>query len=74
MREPEGDVMAGASVRRQIDDLARVLQEYGGKASDWAKATSSAFRTRAGEVLETHGYENLATGEVAELKSVITTP
>jgi RHS repeat-associated protein len=70
----QGIPMAGAGMRRQIDDLARLLQEYGGKASDWVKVTSSAYRTRAGEILETHAYENLATGEVVEPKSILTVP
>jgi RHS repeat-associated protein len=70
----QGRTMAGADMRRQIDDLARLLQEYGGKASDWVKVTSSAYRTRAGEILETHAYENLASGEVVEPKSILTVP
>jgi hypothetical protein len=69
-----GKTMAGAGVRRQIDDLARILQEYGGRASDWAKITSSPYRTRSGGLLETHAYEDLATGDVVELKSVLTRP
>jgi RHS repeat-associated protein len=65
-------VIAGAGVRRRVDDVARLVQQYGGKVTDWAKVTSSAFRSRVGEVIETHAYRNVVTGEVVELKSVIT--
>jgi hypothetical protein len=62
----QGKVMAGAGVQRQIDDIVRLVQEYGGNVSDWAKVTSSAYRTSAGQILEIHAYENLATGQVVE--------
>jgi RHS repeat-associated protein len=64
-----GRVMAGAGVRREIDDLPRLIDQYGGDAADWTKITSSTYKTRAGELLETHAYRNVRTGEIVELKS-----
>ena len=66
--------MAGAGTSKEIRDLARLLQTYGGKASDWVKVTSATFRDSTGALLETHAYEDLATGEVYELKSQLSFP
>jgi hypothetical protein len=67
----QGKVMAGAGVQRQIDDIARIVQEYGGNVSDWTKVTSYAYKTPAGQIIAVHAYENLANGLVVEPKSVM---
>jgi len=64
-----GRSIAGAGTRKAIDDLPRLLSQYGGKAEDWAKVSSSSFRTRAGQLIEAHGYRNVRTGETIELKT-----
>jgi RHS repeat-associated protein len=60
-----GEAFAGAGFKREIDDLPRLLRQYGGKPEHWVKIKS----TTPG--LRTHAYKNLDTGVVVELKSKI---
>lgn len=61
-----GKAIAGAGTKVPIRDVGRLISEYGGKAEDWIKVTSTA----PGH-LQTHAYRNLVTGEVVELKSIL---
>ncbi len=61
-----GKTIAGAGVTREIDEIARLVTQYGGEAGDWAKITGTATAH-----LQTHAYRNIVSGEVVELKSVI---
>jgi hypothetical protein len=60
-----GRVIAGVQSRVPIRDVARLVNQYGGRAEDWVKITS----TTPG--LQTHAYKNTVTGVVVELKSKI---
>jgi hypothetical protein len=60
-----GKVIAGAGSKVAIRDVARLVSQYGGKAEDWVKISS----TTPG--LQTHAYRNIVTGVVVELKSKI---
>jgi RHS repeat-associated protein len=64
-----GKVIAGAGVRRQIDDLPRLIKTYGGDASDWTKITSNTSQAPDGTNISVHAYKNITTGMVVELKT-----
>jgi len=67
-------VIAGGNTGRPIDDLPRLLAEYGGDARDWQKISSNPNIMRIGKSifkLETHAYRNTTTGKIVEPKSVI---
>jgi len=61
--------IAGAGSTRQIDDINRLVSQYGGDASDWAKVRSSNFKAADGTSFEIHAYRNVRTGESFELKT-----
>ena len=61
-----GKAIAGAGAHVPLRDVGRLVSQYGGKAGDWAKVTSSA----PGH-MQTHAYRNVVTGKVVELKSII---
>ena len=61
-----GKAIAGAGTNVPLRDVERLVSQYGGKASDWAKVTSTA----PGH-LQTHAYRNVVTGEVIEFKSIL---
>ncbi len=61
-----GRAIAGAGTNVPLRDVGRLVKEYGGKAGDWAKVTSTA----PGHA-QTHAYRNVATGKIVELKSII---
>jgi RHS repeat-associated protein len=67
----QGNPIAGAGASKPIRDIVRIVQEYGGKVSDWSKVTSYPYQTPAGQIIEVHAYETLATGQVVEPKSVM---
>jgi RHS repeat-associated protein len=60
-----GKVIAGVGSKVALRDVARLVSQYGGKAEDWVKISS----TMPG--LQTHAYRNIVTGVVVELKSKI---
>jgi hypothetical protein len=62
-----GRAIAGAGARsKSINDVARLVNTYGGHPEQWAKVTSTA----AGHI-QTRAYRNVITGQLVELKSVI---
>ena len=61
-----GKAIVGAGTNKRLNDVGRLVKEYGGKAGDWAKVTSTA----PGHA-QTHAYRNVATGKIVELKSII---
>jgi hypothetical protein len=65
-----GRAIAGPGLRRAVDDLPRLMNEYGGAESDWFKMSSDAFKAPDKSIIETHAYKNMTTGQVVELKSV----
>ncbi|HET6586917.1 MAG TPA: RHS repeat-associated core domain-containing protein [Oleiagrimonas sp.] len=64
-----GKAMAGAGTKTPIRDVGRLVKEYGGKASDWAKVTSQSRVASDGTRFETHAYRNVRTGELVEPKT-----
>jgi hypothetical protein len=64
----ELEKMAGAGVKRAIDDLPRLISQYGGEAADWAKMTTRSAEISPGRSIQLHFYENEATGEIVEMK------
>ena len=63
--------MAGAGTRTPIRDAPRLVAQHGGRAADWAKVTSGTHKLSDLTTIEVHGYRNVATGKVVELKSKI---
>ena len=59
----EGTVIAGTGSRVALRNAEKLAAEYGGKATDWVKKTSTSYRGSDGVAIETHWYENVATGE-----------
>ncbi len=66
-----GKPIAGAGTPEPIDDLPRLLAEYGGKEGDWAKVVSRAYEVDDLTKIQVHCYKNLVTGKIFELKSVL---
>jgi hypothetical protein len=66
-----GKVIAGAGAKREIDDVARLVAQYGGEPSDWAKVTSEAHKLPDGSIISVHGYRNVVTGQTVEPKTKI---
>jgi hypothetical protein len=64
-----GKVIAGAGSKRAIDDVGRLVSEYGGNKNEWAKISSETYKAADGSVVETHAYRNVATGVTVEPKS-----
>jgi hypothetical protein len=66
LRNGGGRAIAGAGTNRPIDDIARLVNQYGGSPEDWSKITSTAVGH-----LQTHAYRYNPTNTVVELKSII---
>jgi hypothetical protein len=67
-----GSAMAGsgATSGRALRDAARLAEQYGGSASDWAKMTTRS-RVAGGANISVHWYENVRTGARVEFKTPI---
>jgi RHS repeat-associated protein len=63
-----GEPFAGAGTSVPLNDVNRLVSEYGGSVNDWAKMTSSNYTSSNGFYFETHWYENLETGQQVEFK------
>lgn len=68
-----GTAIAGAGARRgrAIQDIDRLLAQYGGEAGDWTKMTTRAHVADDGTKLSVHWYENIRTGQRVEFKTKI---
>ena len=64
-----GEVIAGVGHKTPIRDVPRLVAQYGGEASDWAKIKSFNFKGADGVSFETHAYRNVQTGQTVELKT-----
>jgi RHS repeat-associated protein len=64
-----GTIMAGPGGRVPFRDALRLVSEFGGKALDWVKKTSSSFTDGKGTRFETHWVENIKTGQRVEFKT-----
>src|SRR5690554_1994548 len=59
---------AGRTIIRSLKSGPRLARQYGGKATDWVKKTSSSY-SKNGKTFETHWYENISTGQRVEFKT-----
>lgn len=83
LADGEGEALAAKSVASMADegrliagpggapfrDVARVVEQYGGSAQEWAKMSSRKFVDAAGRSFETHWVQNLVTGARTEFKT-----
>lgn len=67
----KGQAIAGAGTKTALRDAGRLAEQYGGKAGDWAKVSSTNFRAADGTPISTHAYQNTATGQIVEMKTKI---
>jgi len=67
----KGVPIAGAGSKTPLRDSNRLANEYGGNASDWAKRSSTRHKAPDGRSFETHWYENSATGQRVEPKTIV---
>ena len=85
--ELAGEALSGVGQRiiaagDEIRDVPRLVSQYGGKASDWVKLSTSgidpskmqiyAQQAGRGTPIQMHYYKNIATGAIVEMKSVFT--
>jgi hypothetical protein len=66
-----GIPVAGAGTKTVLRDANRLVNEYGGNASDWAKRSSTQYTATDGRKFETHWYENSVTGQRVEPKTIV---
>ncbi|HEM2809403.1 TPA: hypothetical protein U0616_001188 [Streptococcus suis] len=57
------EVIAGKGVRRQIDDIRRLVRDNGGDANDWPKVKGHAILTD-GTKAEVHWYQAKNIGKI----------
>jgi len=62
--------IAGNGTNVPLNDVSRLVAEYGGQASDWSKVSSSSYTAADGTQFEIHAYRNAVTGQVVEPKSI----
>lgn len=65
-----GRAIAGAGHKTPIRDVERLVDQYGGKASDWTKVSSGVRVAADGTRFEIHAYRN-AAGDLFEPKTKI---
>ncbi|MGP2518212.1 hemagglutinin repeat-containing protein [Yersinia sp. 2545 StPb PI] len=65
-----GTSVAGKGAKDPLRDAPRLAAEYGGKAEDWSKVSSSSYKAADGTIFEIHAYRNALTGKVVEPKSI----
>uniref|UniRef100_UPI001F345321 VENN motif pre-toxin domain-containing protein n=1 Tax=Yersinia thracica TaxID=2890319 RepID=UPI001F345321 len=65
-----GTSVAGKGAKDPLRDAPRLAAEYGGKAEDWSKVSSSSYKAADGTIFEIHAYRNGLTGKVVEPKSI----
>lgn len=65
----EGEVIAGAGTKTELRAADRLSSQYGGNAGDWSKVSGGNHVAKDGTKIETHAYQNSATGQVVEPKT-----
>jgi hypothetical protein len=68
LRTGGGYPIAGAGTNKGIDDVGRLVTQWGGRPQDWVKLTSKSYELPGGRTLEVHAYRNVQTGQTVELK------
>lgn len=67
-----GKIIAGRGSNKIFRDAALVVEQYGGKASDWVKKVSdTVYRAPDDVQIETHWVENINTGAREMFKTVM---
>jgi RHS repeat-associated protein len=61
-------VIAGQGAKSALRDAPRLAAQYGGRAEDWVKMTSTQYRVVDGVNQQVHWYENVAKGLRVEPK------
>ncbi|MBI1854181.1 MAG: RHS repeat-associated core domain-containing protein [Planctomycetes bacterium] len=64
-----GAAFAGAGTAKPLNDIQRLMSEYGGSATDWVKIRSSNYVAPDGVSFEVHAYQNIRTTQVVEYKT-----
>jgi hypothetical protein len=64
-----GSILAGGASSTPLRAATRLADQYGGRADDWVKRSSSSYRGIDGHQFETHWYEDLGTGARVEFKT-----
>lgn len=73
----KGVITHGAMIQKPLGDIKRILSQYGGRATDWVKKSSSSHKGSSlykGNKIpqtETHWFENIRTGQRVEFKTII---
>jgi RHS repeat-associated protein len=67
----KGVSIAGSGSKTPLRDSNRLANEYGGNSADWAKRSSTRHKAPDGRSFETHWYENSATGQRVEPKTIV---
>jgi len=62
-------IFGGAGANKPLTEASRLVGEYGGRAADWVKISSSNFKAADGVSFETHAYKNVVTGQIVEFKT-----
>jgi filamentous hemagglutinin len=62
--------IAGCGTNVALNDISRLVAEYGGEASDWSKVSSSSYTATDGTQFQIHAYQNAVTDQVVEPKSI----
>lgn len=67
----ESKPIFGAGTNRSLTDAPRLISTYGGSIDDWAKVTTPAYTLSDGTIISVHAYQNVKTGLVVEVKSIL---
>ncbi|MFT8258901.1 MAG: hypothetical protein ACMZI2_06235 [Candidatus Symbiodolus clandestinus] len=67
-----GKVIAGYGATDTLRDAPRLAAKYGGKPSEWSKVSSLSHTAADGTAFEIHAYQNSATGQLVEPKTIQT--
>jgi RHS repeat-associated protein len=66
-----GTVTHGAGTAKELTQADRLAGQYGGKASDYQKVSSSSYTASDGSHVETHAYRDSQSGQVVEPKTIV---
>lgn len=70
----KGTTIAGEGAKARFRDAGKIADQYGGKAADWSKKSSSSYTAKDGTKFETHWAENAKTGQRVEYKTKFPDP
>lgn len=67
----EGIIIAGGESGAVFRQAGRYAAEYGGRAVDWVKKTSTSFTAADGATFQIHWVENIRTGLRTAFKTIL---